>query len=229
MGAARDHVVVVPNGIELTPFERAPHQLDARLALGAAPCAHIVVGIGRLSPEKGFDRLIEAFTNLAECDATARLYIAGTGPQEATYREMASRINHHLGGEPRIVLMGHCHDVVPLLAAADVVAIPSREEGQGIVAIEAMASSRPVIAMRVGGVPETVIDGETGFLVTDGDMPTFMQKLDALLNDATLRARLGQAGRDRVHARFRADTMVDRTVDIYRQIASGSQGVHSGG
>jgi D-inositol-3-phosphate glycosyltransferase len=103
-----------------------------------------------------------------------------------------------------------------LLAGAAVVAVPSRREGFGLVAAEAMAHGKPVVASAVGGLLDLVVDGETGLLVPPGDVPALRAALDRLLSDPTLRRGLGSAGRERAVRLLAWETVLDATVAGYR-------------
>jgi glycosyltransferase involved in cell wall biosynthesis len=108
--------------------------------------------------------------------------------------------------------------VPALLAAADVVAAPSLSEGQGIVALEAMAARKPVVASRVGGLEETVKSGITGLLVKPGDPGELAFGLLSFLSDPQAAQRMGQAGRELVEREYTVEKMVERTVAVYERI-----------
>jgi len=105
--------------------------------------------------------------------------------------------------------------VAACLAAADVVALPSRQEGLGVAALEAMAAGRPVVASRVGGLAEAIVPEETGLLVPPGDPMALATALARLARDPGLRARLGAAGRERVLGRYTAARMAEGTLACY--------------
>jgi glycosyltransferase involved in cell wall biosynthesis len=153
-----------------------------------------VLFVGRLSEEKGVLELLEAARGLP-------LVVVGDGPLRA-------RVPGATGFVPRSELGGY-------LDRAAVVVCPSRREGYGVVAREAMAHARPVVATNVGGLPEAVVDGETGLLVAPGDVTALRAALDHLLGDAELRARLGAAGRERVRERFSREVAATATLAAY--------------
>lgn len=222
-GVARAKITVIPNGVDLSTFSRRdtsynpdnPQEREISCFLHACRSgggkAPLVAAIGRLSPEKGFDVLIDAFTILLEQLPEARLILAGTGHKN---REIRAQVND----THNIHLAGELPDVIPLLFAADVVAIPSRQEGQGIVALEAMAAGKPVVASRVGGLVETVLDGETGLLVPPNDPAALAQALFQILTDKDGSLSMGQAGRIRVEQEYTLEKMMRRTIEIYRNI-----------
>jgi len=142
----------------------------------------------------------------------AHLLLAGSGPEEDRLKALAVE-------SPGVQLLGRLDEIAPLLAAADVVAIPSRQEGQGIVALEAMAARRPVVATCVGGLVETIQEGETGLLVPAEDPRSFGEALAALLADPHRRRRMGEAGRARVTP-YTLERMIQRLETLYQEIAA---------
>ena len=141
----------------------------------------------------------------------ARLAILGAGPLEGATRAFAAE----LGIAGAVVLPGRT-EIRDWLARATVFAHSSRWEGFGIVLLEAMLASLPVVATRVSAVPEVVVDGETGALVAAGDDEALGRELAALLADPIRARALGAAGRARAQAEFSVGRMVERTLDVYR-------------
>ena len=150
--------------------------------------------VGRLSEEKGVLELVEAARGLP-------LVVVGDGP-------LRDRVPGALGFVPPAELPGY-------LDRAAVVVCPSRREGYGVVARQAMAHGRPVVATAVGGLGEAVVDGETGLLVPAGDSPALRAALERLLGDAELRTRLGAAGREQVRKRYSRDAAAAATLAAY--------------
>jgi glycosyltransferase involved in cell wall biosynthesis len=186
-GATTDKIVVVPELIDLDAWQSA---------LAGAPREEgprRVLCVAHLYPRKGVDTLLRAFTRVT---TEAVLRIVGAGPES----ERLARLAGDLGISGRVQFLGH----LPFAALAaeyrnaDVFALPTEQEGFGIVFLEAMASSLPIIATRVAAVPEVVCDGVTAVLVDPGDETALTQILEKLLGDADLRARLGNAGRAHV-------------------------------
>jgi glycosyltransferase involved in cell wall biosynthesis len=165
----------------------------ARRELGIGDCAHVIGAISRLRHEKGLDVLIRA---LDDVQMDVHLLIAGTGPEEPLLRELASR------SRAAVHFLGHRDDVALWLNVADVVAIPSRRESFGRLTLEAMAAGRPVVATRVGGLPEAIVDGETGVIVPPGDERALAAALRTLLADRELARQRGEAARERFRARY---------------------------
>ncbi len=205
------HPRVIPNGIDLAEFdapEAQPQLLRGQLHLPAA--GPIIAAAGRFSPEKGFHVLLKAVSQIAAWHPQVCFALAGAGPQEHDLKRLAPRNTQFLGYLPR---------VAPLFLCADIVAIPSLAEGHGLVALEAMAARRPVVASDVGGLKETILHGQTGLLVPAGDAESLANALQQLLKDADSRRSMGEAGRARVEAFYTADLMAARIAETYRSVA----------
>jgi len=196
---------VVHNGVEVEPAQ------PMRLADGPT-----IVHVGRLAPVKGQRELIAALTLLENVN----FVLDGRDlEQRGAYARELEGEAKRLGVRDRVVFAGHREDVLSLLAGCDVFALPSRVEGLPLVVLEAMAQARPVVATRVGGTPELVIDGETGILVPPGDVSGLARALGELLADPERARRLGEAGRARVLERFSAEAMTRRVLEVYDEIA----------
>lgn len=208
----RGETRVIPNGI---PLAGAPEHLDRRSAkarLGLDADRPLVLAVGRLSPEKGFDILVKACARLAP--ERVAICIVGDGPQRTDLKGMVES----RGMEEHVRLVGYVAAVDPWYQAADVVVAPSRLEGQGLAALEAMAWETPVVASRVGGLPEVVDDGVTGLLVAPEDPDALAQAIEELLRDTSRARAMGRAGRRRVEERFRLEDMIRRIADLYREV-----------
>jgi glycosyltransferase involved in cell wall biosynthesis len=207
------HVVhAVRNGVE---DPGPPRDRDrVRAAIGVPSDAPLVVAMGRLTPQKGFDVLLAAAGMVRERMPDARFVIVGSGPLEATLADAIAS-----GGlDPAVQLVGRWPDAPSLLAAADVVALPSRFEGLPLVALEAMAVARPVVGTRVCGIDEVVVDEVTGRLVEPDSPETLARALLEVLCEPRLGASWGRAGRERFVASFTAPRMVDETQAVYAEL-----------
>jgi len=173
--------------------------------------APLAVAVGRLIEQKDHATLLRAFALVHEQQQDARLAILGSGPLAAETRALV-RV---LGLAGAVALPGRT-EIRDWLARANVFVHTSRWEGFGIVLLEAMLGSLPVVATRVSAVPEVVVDGETGALVDAGDTAGVARELRALLDDPERAKRLGQAGRDRALTEFSVARMTERTLDVYR-------------
>ena len=182
---ARRKLTVIPIGIP-TLAAGKPDRAVLRAQHGLENDDVAVVALGRLVPHKGFADLIEAFAALDAPRST--LFIVGDGPQRAELEAAAAR---HPGVDIRF--LGYVEDISSALAMADVFALPSHLEGFGVVYIEAARFHVPSIACSVGGPKEVVRDGETGLLVTPGDLAEIKDALSVLIGDRSARIRMGDA------------------------------------
>lgn len=220
LGVSPDKVSVIYNGIDLARFAAAsPPRAAARAEVGLPAGVPVVAAVARLAPEKGIDVLLEAFVRLGQ-RATAHLAIAGDGP----LRGVLERRARQAGVAERVHWLGHVTDPLPLLRAADVVAVPSRAEGLGVACIEAMAAGRAVVASAAGGLGEVVQHRVNGLLVPAGDAMALRAALERLLGDELLRRRLGERARQDALQRFSVDAMVRNTTRLYEWLVEAPGG-----
>ncbi|MCS6865433.1 MAG: glycosyltransferase [Gemmataceae bacterium] len=179
-----------------------------------SPITEVVLAAGRLSPEKGFTVLLEAARTICAAAATAGIVIFGEGSLRGV---LEARIAE-LGLTGRVVLPGFRADLDTLIAAADVVVLPSFTEGLPNVALEASAAGVPVVATAVGGLPEVVSDGETGTLVPPGHPAALAQAVLELLRDPALRSCFGQAGRLRMQELFSFNTQAQSYLRLFQNL-----------
>jgi glycosyltransferase involved in cell wall biosynthesis len=140
--------------------------------------------------------------------------MVGDGPERAQVEQRA----HELGIMRDTLFLGYQEDVAPFYAAFDAMILPSGNEGTPVSAIESLAAGRPVVATRVGGVPDVVRDGEDGFLVDLGDVGELAGALVRLAEDPELRGRMGEAGRTRVLPRYAVERLVEDVDRLYRSL-----------
>jgi glycosyltransferase involved in cell wall biosynthesis len=208
-GSELPRVEVIYNAVPLERYAQ-PRAGSLRQELPQAGGRPLVLTLARLDPQKGLSDLLEAAVLVPE----ALFVIAGTGGQRATL-ETRSR---ELGLGERVVFLGYREDIPDLLAACDLLVLPSHFEGLPVSVLEAMAAARPVVATRVGGTDEAVVHGETGLLVPPRDPRALAQSIRALLADRDLARRFGEAGRVRVHKEFSAAHMVQRVSQVYDEV-----------
>jgi len=213
-GVPRDRVVLIPSAVD-------PRRVQPRLAAGALRGAQgvgadevVLLSIAALVRRKGLDVLLDALAALAHRGLRPRLWVAGDGPERASLAAQAERLG--LGGQ--VDWLGQRDDVGDLFAAADVFVLPSRAEGLGVAALEAMAAGRAVVASAVGGLADAVVDGRTGLLVPPGDAVALGAALERVLHEPALRAALGAAGPARVAEGFLAEQMVEAYERLYRDV-----------
>jgi len=174
-----------------------------------------VIGVAsRLEPVKGISHLIRALAKLQATVGPVRLEIAGDGSQREALLAEARR----QGVADGVVMLGWRADLAADLARWRVFAQPSLSEGFGIAALEAMAAGLPVVATRVGGVPELVEDGRTGWLVAPADPPALAARIGELLSDRNAAQAMGDAGRQRALRDFSESSMVQATQEVYERV-----------
>jgi glycosyltransferase involved in cell wall biosynthesis len=214
LGISWQRVVVVRNGIEPPPVISRD---AARLALGRPP-GPVIGCVGALQPHKGHALLLQAVAVLPESLRAGSLLFAGEGPERGRLEAQAASLG--LGGMVRF--LGERPDVRALLPALDLMVAPSiGREGLGVAVLEAMDAGIPVVASRVGGLPEVVLDHTTGILVPEGDATALTAAMLALLTDRARAVAFGDAGRRRVEDEFRAAAMVRRIESIYEGALDG--------
>lgn len=184
--------------------------------------APVLLASGRVVRDKGFDVAIDAFAEVVEEFAQARLVIAGDGPVRDELREQAAA----LGLGERVELPGWVspHAVASLVASSTVVVVPSRLEGFGLVALEAAHGARPVVAARVGGLPEVVADGETGLIVPPDDPSALAGAILALLRSREESTRMGRTARDRALRLFSGARHTDDWEALYSRVRAEAAG-----
>jgi glycosyltransferase involved in cell wall biosynthesis len=216
--APRERFVVIRLGIELderiTPEQNG--RGESRRYLGIPGDRFAVGWIGRMTAVKRTDDVLIAFKSLRDRGVDAVLCMVGDGPDRFPLEQRA----HDLGVARDTVFLGYQEDVAPFYAAFDALVLPSANEGTPVSVIEALAAELPVVATRVGGVPDVVRDGEDGFLVEVGATDDLADRLAQLAGDPALRARMGKRGRERVLPRYAVDRLVDDVDELYRSLLS---------
>jgi len=218
LGVADTKVAVLPNGIDpeeiaaLTPKDARAAAERALPALRGAPL--VLLSVGRLERYKGFDTIAAALERLPAAHALPEGWawvVVGAGPQAAALR---GRLPGHLH------LPGRVDEALlhALYARADVFVHATRFEGSSLVTLEAMCHGLPVVATRAGGIPDKVVDGETGRLVAPGDVAALADALLSLAGSPALRAEMGAKGRQRARGRFAWGVLVDRTLELYAEL-----------
>ena len=208
----KSKVRIVPNGVDVEKFkpDSNPEESRRKLGLGDEPC---VLFVGSLIPRKGLSFLVEAAKKVVKEQANTKFLIVGDGPlknQLTAWLKSANLLGNFL-------FMGNLKDdMLPAVySCADVFVLPSVQEGQGIVLLEAQASGKPVVAFDVGGINEAVRNGETGFLVKRGSTGELADALLKLLSDRTLKEKMGVNGRRFVSDGFTWDICAQKMLSVY--------------
>jgi len=207
-------VRIVPNGVDPEKYKPAddPAALKRKFGLGNVP---VVLFVGNLIPRKGLPFLIEAAKKTVKSHADVRFVVVGDGPLKNQLN--ADLKNANLSG--RFTLFSRLTDeaLAEMYGCADVFVLPSVQEGQGIVLLEAASSGKPVVAFDIGGVNEAVKSGETGLLVESGNSGALADALLKLLMDADLRLKMGSAGRKFIIENFTWDICAQKMLAVYRE------------
>jgi glycosyltransferase involved in cell wall biosynthesis len=207
-------VSVIYNGVDLDRFaiKRSKHQVRQDLHLEAD--APVIGVIARLDAVKGHQYLLEAMPEILMSIPQAQLMFVGTGPLEQWLHQRIAQ----LALKSHVLFLGLRRDIPELLKAMDVFVLPSLCEGLALALLEAMACCLPVVASRVGGIPEVVEDGRTGVLVPPGDSDALAQAIIVLLKDEEKRHRMGMLGKERVLSQFTAQHSVAQLEALYESL-----------
>jgi glycosyltransferase involved in cell wall biosynthesis len=213
-----DRLHVIYHGIDAAAFTRGadnarPH---VRRRYGVADGEPVVAVFGRLEPVKGHADLLEAARHMLQVRPDLHFWIVGEGSLAQALQQQAQA----LGIAGAVRFLGYQGEVAPLMAASDLIVLPSHHESFGIVLIEAMSLGKPVIASATGGIPEVVRDGVQGLLVAPGRPLELSTRALALLADPAQAAALGEAGRRHVVERFAVRPMAERMAALYRQVVA---------
>lgn len=222
-------IELIYNGVDLSRYDHQEACCTLPEEYGFAAGTPLVGVVARLEPEKGHATLLDAWPQVLESAPGARLLVVGEGSRrealEAQARTLGllgeecdgDRCVGTRGARPgaKVVFTGRRDDVPAVTAALDVAVLPSYREAQGLVILEAMALSRPVVATNVGGIPEMIEDGVTGLLVPPRDASALAAAIGRLLDDHPLADTLARAGHDLVHERFCLERMIAEVGDIY--------------
>lgn len=205
-------IQVIPYGLDAEAFAREAHPGAFRREVGAGE--NPLIGfIGRMTGQKGVDVLLRAFALVERNHPTVKLILAGDGPDRPALMRLAKSL-----GLQRAVFLGWRADAADILADIDLLVVPSRWEGFGLVTLEAMAMGKPVAASKVSALPEIVVPEETGLLLTPGSVEELAQGMGLLLADPKRAARMGRAGQERVRKEFPVERMARRTAELYHSL-----------
>jgi glycosyltransferase involved in cell wall biosynthesis len=213
-GVPAARAVTVHEGIDLGRIDAAP-PANLHEDLWLPHHAPIVGNVAALVPHKGQRHFIDAARLVLPHVPDARFVIAGEGELRPALEKQIK--DHRL--EKHVLLAGFRPDILSLHKAFDIFVLSSVTEGLGTSLLDAMAASKPIVATTVGGIPEVVVDGKTGFLVPPRDHEAMAAAMIRLLKDGNLRTRMGAAGRARAESRFSAERMVQHTVRVYQRVA----------
>jgi len=220
-------IQVFPNGVDTVRFcPDEGKRVALRRELNISADALVVGSVGRMVAIKNYPALLQAVEYLVPAIPNLRLMLVGSGPDLDRLKAQASQSSEL---STRVLFVGPSERVADLLSAMDVFVLPSLGEGMSNTLLEALAVGLPIVATAVGGNPEVIADGVEGYLFAPGDVQGLSRRLQAVLSDAALRARLGQAARQRAREHFSIDRMLRRYTDLYTDLVTRyrrSQGHH---
>jgi glycosyltransferase involved in cell wall biosynthesis len=213
-GVPESRISVIPSAVDPSGLHPVRTRDEVRRSLGVSEDKVVLLVLAALVHRKGIDVLLRALQALARDGFRPRLWIAGEGPERSSLEGLA----REAGVADQVAFLGRRSDAADLLGACDVVVLPSRREGLGVAALEAMAAGRAVVASAVGGLAEAVVDRRTGLLVPAEDPGALAAALAELSSDSRLRDALGDAGPRRVAESFSAEQMVEAYVRLYQSV-----------
>lgn len=213
-----EKIAKIYSGIQLDQFSpvKSEEKNKIRKKWNLKQKDHVIGIVSKLWEGKGHGVLIEAFKLLKEKITDAKLVIVGEGH---LYDELFRMVDTN-GLRESVLFTGFQMDVSEIIATFDVAVLPSFFEGMGRVILEAMAMERPVVASRVGGIPDLIEQDVNGLLVCPGDVKELADALEKLLNDKRLARKMGREGRKRIKEQFSAHVMVQSIEKVYRELLS---------
>lgn len=219
LGVPDERIDVIPNGIDLNEFKRiSPGSF--REEHGISPDVFLALFVGRLHEQKGVEVLLRAAKRLEGSDIS--FVVVGSGHQKKEYADLAEKL-----GLSDVLFTGEIErkDLLSAFASSDLFVLPSLFEGMPYVVLEAMAAEKPVVATRLPGLAEILLEGETGVLFNKGDDEGLAQAIRRLKDDRELARKMGEAGRRLVEARFDWKAVFRRTMETYREVLGEKKGV----
>jgi N-acetyl-alpha-D-glucosaminyl L-malate synthase BshA len=209
----RNNIRVIPNFLDCEEYQRRPDAgLRERLCPGG-DCDALVVHVSNFRPVKRVDVVLDVFRQI-RARVRARLVMIGDGPDRGALERRVAE----LGLGDAVTFVGEQLDLALWLSVADLFLLPSIKESFGMAALEAMSCGVPVVASHIGGLPEIIEDGVTGFLCPPDALDAMAARSVALLTDPALRSRIGEAAADRVHTQYCEGVIVPQYEACYRDV-----------
>lgn len=205
-------ISTIYNGIEVENFTAKVDMLNIRRDLNIPELGPVIGTIARLAPQKGVSYFLKAASLLKEYQVN--FLVVGDGPlRDALEQEVTE-----LGLQNRVIFTGKRDNIAEILSIMDIYVLPSVTEGLPLTILEAMAAGKPVVATRVGGVPEAIVEGKTGLVVAPRDPEALAVAIAGMLSEREKLIRMGNNGQKHVVEKFTIRHMVDRTMDLYTQL-----------
>ena len=218
-GVPEKKVEIIRNGVVVPTLRGGPDRGRIRQGFGIPADTSLCAYVGRVVSGKGIDFYLRAARILADQGRNVRFLIIGAISVEKAYRSEIEMLARELNLNDHVVFTGERQDVAEILREVDIVVHPSLTEGLSNVILEAMAAGRPVVATRVGGNPELVQDGRTGFLVPKEDERELARAIACLLDDPVSARKFGEAGRERIIREFSIRHLLKQTEELYVRLS----------
>ena len=213
----KDKVIVIPNGIDVGDFNAAYSREDSKRELGFSPSDRLLLYVGNFEPRKGLDILIKAMPRILKEAQNTNLVLVGDGIMRDKLEALAKK----LGVAEHVKFTGFVNksEKIRYYKSADIFILPSLYEIFGIVNLEAMACGIPVVASKVGGIPEVVKDGKNGLLIPPGNSEALADALIYLLENEDVREKMGKSGRKKVEG-YSWERIAEETEKVYNEVLS---------
>jgi len=212
------NTTVIHSGVDLQRFSKGEKQrIRKRKELSIPPDSLVIGYVGWLIPIKGVTYLVSAKAKVIEKYPKSILVLVGKGDDKGEEETKLKEQVENLGLADRVLFLGWRPDVDEIMGCFDIFVLPSLNEGMGRVLVEAMAAGLPIVASRVGGIPDLIKDGKNGLLVPPADASALGNTISALLEDKEKRKRMGEAGKKMCRP-YSAEAMVEQIDDLYRDL-----------
>jgi len=209
-----DKIVTIHSGVDVTRFMKAQVNIEEkRTSLGLNTKGLVVGTIGWLLPIKGPMHLLKAMEVIWQTNPEIHLVYVGKGGLEEEVRSEVSR----MGVSEKVTFLGWRNDIPEIMQVLDIFVLPSLNEGMGRVLVEAMAAGKPIVASKVGGIPDLVKDGQNGFLVKPGDSNSLSFAIKKLLDDKKMQEEMGKKGRA-MAGNYSVKKMVEKIDALYASL-----------
>lgn len=213
-GIPQAKIVTVYNGLELEKYNANISGLPVRQAFGVSGDEKLLGIVARLHPVKGHLYLFEAMARLTKNSPKIKLLVVGTGPERPHFEEMVAQLNI----KSKVIFAGFQKNIPEIIAALDLLVLPSLSEGLGLAVMEGMAMGKAVLATKVGGIPEIITSGVDGLLVPPADFQALAEGIQQLLQSDQMMAQFGDAARRTIETRFSAGLMAEKTAKVYKDL-----------
>jgi glycosyltransferase involved in cell wall biosynthesis len=211
---APDRVVRIYNGVELDQYRPGKDRSGLYKIWGIPDSATVIGCFGRMVWQKGFDYLLQAVPHIFKNNNNVTFLIVGDGPLRVDLEKLASELNI----SEQVIFTGFRSDIHHLISAVDILVIPSIQEGFPMITLEAMAMAKPIVATKIEGIVEQIIDGESGYLVSPRDPMAICEAVIELSHNRQLALKLGLEARRRVEKEFSVQKMISETEKVYESI-----------